>query len=191
MGTPSAADPEAEARSALDRGDTKAALGVLMAAYGSAVYRFCRQMVVDEAMADDVHQMTFVQAYEGLDRFKGRSSLSTWLYSIARHRCLDALKSARRQRARFESVAELPEVPGGPSEAEGRLAERSRRRALELCLEELPPAIRTALLLRFQQELSYPEMAAVCGERAPTLQARVVRALPGLRRCLEQQGEAP
>ena len=47
------------------------------------------------------------------------------------------------------------------------------------------------VLLRFRDGLSYPEMARACGERAPTLQARVARAMPALRRCLESEGYTP
>ena len=53
----------------LDRGDREGALTLLMEAYGVALYRYCRQMVVDPDLADDVHQLTFVQAFEGLGRF--------------------------------------------------------------------------------------------------------------------------
>ena len=56
-------------------------------------------MVDDGDLADEAHQMTFVQAYEGLPQFAGRSSLRTWLYTIASRVCLDALKDrGRRQR---------------------------------------------------------------------------------------------
>lgn len=180
-------DPEMEALAALDRGDRKAALAVLMDAYGTAVYRFCRGLVAAEEVADDVHQMTFVQAWEGLERFSRRSSLRTWLFSIARHRCLDALKMSRRRRARFEAVADPPET-AAPDNAEADLEASFFNRMLKGCLGELAPAARTAVVLRYQEELSYPEIARVCGERPPTLQARVARALPALRRCLERHG---
>jgi RNA polymerase sigma-70 factor (ECF subfamily) len=161
-----------------------------MDAYGTPLYRFCRRLVGEEALAEDAHQLTFVQAYEGLARFDRRSSLRSWLYSIARHRCLDALKITRRRRARIEAVPELPERPVAEASAEERLVERVRRRMLESCLGKLAPKVRSALLLRFQEELSYPEMAQVSGERPATLQARVARALPALRHCLETQEEA-
>lgn len=182
------APAEQEAIEALDRGDRKGALTVLMEAYGTSVYRYCRQMVVDADLAEDVHQMTFVQAYESLGRFARRSSLRTWLYGIARHRCLDALKTTRRRRARFELVEELPEEPDSREHPEERLTARSLSTALEECLRQLAPRIRTAVLHRYQDGFSYPEMARICRERAATLQARVARALPGLRRCIEQQG---
>ena len=177
-------DPEAEALAATAQRDWRRALTVLMEAYGNDLYRHCRQVVGDDALAEDVHQIVFVQAYRDLPRFHGRSSLRTWLYGIARHRCLDALKMSRRRRRRFLAQRELPDVidPAAGADAGVRAAE------LERALMELPPKVRIAVLLRYQDGLSYEEMAEVCGERAPTLQARVARALPRLRLCLEPRG---
>jgi RNA polymerase sigma-70 factor, ECF subfamily len=185
------ADPERSALAALDRRDPEEALAVLMRAYGTAVYRFSRQMVGDEDLAQEVHQMTFVQAFEGLSRFGRRSSLRTWLFGIARHRCLDLLKMDRRRRKRFGPIEEAPDQPEPSGSVEDRLAERSRAEALESCLGVLAPRVRTAVLLRYQQGLSYPEIARLSAEKAPALQLRVARALPVLRRCLEEKGMAP
>ncbi len=181
---------EPEVLAALDRRDRDRALDLLMRAYGKPLYRYCRQMLPDTDLAEEVHQMTFVQAYEGLGRFARRSSLRTWLFGIAHHRCLDALKISRRRERRFELRAELPErpVPGGS--AEDRLTALSRVRDLARCLRELAPRARDAVLLRFQEGITYEEMAKLSGERPATLQARVARALPVLRRCLERKGEA-
>lgn len=188
-GTPP--DPELAALAALDRGRLDDALVVLMREYGTAVYRYCRRMMADDDLAQEVQQMTFVQAHEGLARFARRSSLRSWLFGIARHRCLDHLKMHRRRHKRFGPIEEAPELaePGGS--AEDRLSERSVARILESCLRGLAPRVRTAVLLRFQQGLSYPEIARLSNEKAPALQVRVARALPLLRRCLEEKGVAP
>ena len=53
------------------------------------------------------------------------------------------------------------------------------------CLQKLQPAARQAVVLRYQEELSYDEAAAVSGVRVGTLQQRVARALPVLRKCVE------
>lgn len=182
---------EGEILSAMERGDHTAALRLLMHDYGTAVYRYCRQMVEDADLADEAHQMTFVQAYEGLPKFAGRSSLRTWLFGIARHRCLDLVKIHRRRRKRFQLMDELPDHPAPVETVEEHLAARSRISALAECLRGLAPHIRAAVLLRFQQGVTYEEMARLEGERPATLQARVVRALPVLRRCLERKGAAP
>ncbi len=188
-GTPP--DPERAALAALDRGKIDDALVVLMREYGVAVYRYCRQMVADDDLAQEVQQMTFVQAHEGLVRFGRRSSLKTWLFGIARHRCLDILKMHRRRHKRFGPIEEAPDLPEPVSSVEDRLSERSVARILESCLRGLAPRVRTAVLLRYQQGLSYPEIARLSNEKAPALQVRVSRALPLLRRCLEEKGVAP
>lgn len=182
------AEVEAEALAALDRGDRHGALTVLMAGYGPGIYRYCRRLVGDEELARDVHQTVFVQAFEGLGRFRRRSSLRVWLYGIARHRCLDALKVRRRRRRRIFEQDRLPEPAADPPAAEERLAARELAGLLERCLRRLTDAVRAAVLLRYREDFSYPEMARICRERPATLQARVARALPVLRRCLEELG---
>jgi len=182
---------EADILHALEQGDRDAALRLLMRDYGPAVYRYCRQMVEEGDLADEAHQMTFVQAYEGLARFAHRSSLHTWLFGIAHHRCLDLLKMSRRRQKRFPLTGELPDRPAPAPTAEEALAGRSRASALGQCLRELAPHIRAAVLLRFQQGVTYEEMSVLEGERPATLQARVARALPVLRRCLERKGATP
>ena len=184
-------DPELDALAALDRGSPAEALAVLMRVYGSAVYRYCRRMVADDDLAQEVHQMTFIQAYEGLARFGRRSSLRTWLFGIARHRCLDLLKTDRRRRNRFDPLEAAPDMPGPGANVEDLLADRARARLLAECLRSLAPRARDTVLLRFQQGLSYPEIARLSDEKAPALQIRVARALPQLRRCLEEKGVAP
>ena len=60
---------------------------------------------------------------------------------------------------------------------------------LEKAFQRLRPKVRIAILLRYREGLSYAEMAAICDERPATLQARVSRALPVLRRYLGELGE--
>lgn len=184
-------DPERDALAALDRADRDAALTILMRAYGAPLYRYCRRMVDDDALAQDAHQMSFVQAYEAMGSFSRRSSLRTWLFGIARHRCLDAIKIERRRRRRFSGLGEAADRPASGVSPPDRLGARSLEAALAACLGELAPRIRAAVLLRFQQGLSYVQIATLTGERAATLQARVARALPVIRRCLEGRGLAP
>jgi len=181
-------DPEQEAREALARGDREGALAILVRAYGSALYRFCRQMVADPELAEDVHQTTFLQAFTGLESFGGQLLFKAWLFRIARHRCLDALKIARRREKRFLLFGELPETPHPGPEAAMSLDEQDRTAALRGCLGELAPHVRTAVLLHYQEGFTFEQISRISRERAPTLQARVARSLPVLRRCLEARG---
>lgn len=176
--------PEDEAREALARGDNRAALTILMIAYGRDLHRHCFQVLRDRDLADDVHQTVFVQAYRDLPGFAGRSSLRTWLFGIARHRCLDAMKIGARWRRRFVRAEPMPDAADERPGADAALAESGEVSALVAALAGLSIDTRIAVLLRFREGLTYEEIGAVCGERATTVQARVARALPRLRAAL-------
>lgn len=180
--------PDEEAAQALARDEPRRALSVLMEAYGDDLYRHCRLVLGDPALADDVLQTVFVQAFRDFAQWSGRSSLRTWLFAIARHRCLDALRTTRRLARRFLGSDCLDDSRDPRPRPDERLVRRAELEALERALKILKPKIRIAVLLRFHEGLSYAEMAEVCGEAAPTLQARVARALPLLRRHIEKNG---
>jgi len=176
--------PEDEAREALARGDHREALTVLMQAYGRDLHRHCYQVLRDRDLADDVQQTVFVEAYRDLPGFAGRSSLRTWLYGIARHRCLDAMKIGARWRRRFVRVEPLPDPADERPRADDALAESGQVGALVAALASLPIDTRIAVLLRYREGMTFEEIGAVCREKPATVQARVARALPRLRAAL-------
>lgn len=165
-------------------GKRDGALRILMDRYGAPLYRYCREALRDEALADDVHQRVFIEAHRDLAKFAGRSSLRTWLFAIARHRVLDATKSRRRAQAHLEDdeTADIPDPRPTPDQ---RIDDARLREALANCLDELGEHVRSVVLLRYQQGFSFEEMADICDDKAGTLQARVTRALPKLRTCIE------
>ncbi|HEX3765230.1 MAG TPA: sigma-70 family RNA polymerase sigma factor [Kofleriaceae bacterium] len=164
----------------IDRGDTHAALQGLMQRHGGAVYRYCRLALGDPALAEDIHQQVFIEAFRDLPGFGRRSTLRTWLFGIARHRVLDAAKRRRRSRADLDAEAGVS-LPDPRPPAGDRLDDAQLQATLASCLTELEEPGRTAVLLRYQQGLTYEEMAEICGEKPGTLQARVTRAVRKLR----------
>jgi RNA polymerase sigma-70 factor (ECF subfamily) len=183
---PEAGDPDADVARLIAAGDLEGALRLLMQRHGDAVYRFVRNALRDEARADDVHQRIFIEAYRDLPRFAGRSSLRTWLFAIARYRVIDAAKVRVREEGRLGEGdgADAPDPRPSPGE---QIDDVRLRAALARCLDKLGEHIRTAVLLRYQQGFSFEEMADTMREKAGTLQARVSRALPVLRECIEAE----
>lgn len=179
-------DPDSDVVALVAHGDMTGALRHLMQRHGTAVYRYCREALRDAALADDVQQQVFIEAFRDLRKFHRRSSLRTWLFAIARHRVLDAAKARRRAQAHLEAddLTGVPDPRPSPGESidDGRL-----RVALLACIEELTEGVRTAVLLRYQQGFTFEDMAVVCRERPGTLQAKVTRALPMLRACIESR----
>jgi RNA polymerase sigma-70 factor, ECF subfamily len=178
-----------DAQSLLDQGDFRGGVGALLEEHGVAIYAFCLRTLRHPALAEEVAQQVFVHALRDITRFQGRSSLLVWLIGIAAHRCMDAINSERRRLRRIElndqATLSVPDLACSPSDR----IDRSRWiDALEKCLSTLASEVRMTVLLRFQSGMSYPDMSEVLDVRSETLQARVARALPVLRRCLEGKG---
>ncbi len=182
----SAAD--ARIRLAVRAGEPDAALRMLMDAYGTQLFSVCSRFIPDRSLAEDVHQTCFVQAYQSLQRVLERESIAAWLMAIARNRCLDALKIHRRRRRWQILHGTLPEVRDARSTAEEDVHRASLVQRLRRALDVLSTEARRAVELRYGEMLSYEEMAQLCGARPGTLQMRVTRAMPALRRSLEAQG---
>jgi RNA polymerase sigma-70 factor (ECF subfamily) len=179
-------DERARSRTVSDR---RATIAELMDAHGDVVFGLCLRVLGDRALAEDVVQQVFLEAYRDLDRFEGRSSPRSWLFGIASHRCLDAFKSQQRRSKLVENneqaVLDFQDPGAGPFE---RLDEVRLTAALEQCLQRLSPDVRATVLLRFQTGCTFEELAALLAVTGGTLQVRVARALPILRRCLEEKG---
>ncbi len=163
------------------------AVTVLMSAYGNDIFRFCFSILNNQDDAQDSLQNVFIQAHRGLSEFQGNSNFRTWLYAIARNRCLDLIKKNRRLNKRVEFVNVVPEHVLFSSNDEDK-DDHFVNEILRRCLSKLSSSVKTAILLRFQSECSYKEAASIVQEEAGTLQARVTRALPQLRRCVEENG---
>jgi RNA polymerase sigma-70 factor, ECF subfamily len=172
-------------------GDFDTALDILAREYGSAVFTRAYRIVDDYCAAEDALQETFLDAYRSLPSFRGESSFKSWLVTIATRRGLDVVRRRRREE-RKQVPGESFEMTREPVADSLSLVDMNRHvRALEECLRTLCPEIRAVILMRFQQEMTYEEMARVLGDQPATLQARVSRAIPVLRSCLKRKGILP
>lgn len=171
------------------RGDRRGAVEKVMQTHEESVLAFCIRTLRDRPLAEDVTQQVFMQVFRDLERFRGDSSVRSWLFGIARNRCKDAVKSTTRRSAKVESNEEAvsDHVDPGVTPPE-RLELAQEAGALEDCLAELSYETRETMLLRFLSDMTYEEMATVLGKKADTLCVRVARALPALKRCLERKG---
>jgi RNA polymerase sigma-70 factor (ECF subfamily) len=162
-------DLERLAAAAVD-GDPLAA-AALVRATQSDVWRLCAALG-DRQSADDLTQETYLRAFGSLHRFEGRSSLRTWLLSIARRVCADAVRSRRRRRLTLvREDAEL-EALGAGSDAD-QVGEGA---AVADLLTRLDPDRREAFVLTQLLGLPYAEAAEVAGCPVGTIRSRVARA---------------
>jgi RNA polymerase sigma-70 factor (ECF subfamily) len=182
-----------EARLAVEDGDVlemiceghlEEALQALMDRHGRALFRYCCTALECESLADDVLQQVFIEAFRDLHAFSGRSTLRAWLFGITRHRVLDQKRVTRRNLSRHRQLKGEAGADPRPL-AVDQIDDEELRQALVACVGELGEHVRNALLLRYQQGMSFEDMSDVSNEKPGTLQARVARALPVLRECIE------
>jgi RNA polymerase sigma-70 factor (ECF subfamily) len=152
--------------------------------YERPVRGLIRRIVHDPALAEDLAQDTFVKVYRHLPRFDVHRPLTSWIFRIAHHTAVDAL---RRRRAEGPLVEAAPVVDPAPPECD-RLA---LARALEAALAGLRVDQRVALLLRYQEGLSYEEIGAVLGVPEGTAKTLVHRGRRTMAAALEAAGWRP
>ena len=145
----------------------------------------------DLSAAEDLVSETLVEAWKSLPRYNQTCRLSTWLYAILLNRYR---KSIRRARSRSISLAWLPffeaqdfheqqeNLPSSELSPAEAMAQKETSTRLRQCLELLPEKHRQVILLRFFEDASLPDMAAVLGCSVGTVKSRLHHAMEKLRK---------
>ena len=132
--------------------------------------------------AEDVGQETFIRLYRSLDRFRGDSSLGTYVTRIAINQSLKALEKRRTWRQRFFSPRSNEDfVPEAVAERDTTLEEGERREFIDRALQSLSPDHRAVVVLRMMEEYSTRETAEILGMPQGTVMSRLKRAIDLLR----------
>lgn len=160
------------------RGGDGDAFEELVRRRSAGVIGFLKRMLGNAEDARDVAQLTFVRAWENLDRYDSSWAFSTWLYRIAGNLAIDALRS-RASRGRAESEG-LRLVRGGRSteepEAPASLAREDARRIFEACASALSEKQRLVFVLRELEEVPSSEIARTLGCRESTVRNHLFQA---------------
>lgn len=155
--------------------DDRAAFGELVRRHQSAVRRFLRSLTQgDTALADDLAQETFVQAYRGLAHFRGDANFATWLLGIAHNHW-------RNARRRLRHVPLEPQHLDADAATPGAAFSSDLRQDLAQAVATLSPDEQTALHLCYQQGLSHREIADVLGWPVGTVKTHLARSKDKLR----------
>jgi len=163
------------------------AFGQLVEMHSERVYRALRRFGLDADEASEVAQEVFLRAWRGLDRFQGRSQLSTWLYRIAFNEAQRRLSRRRPPPVAADPdgpdpIAAIPDSPDrGP---DARALDRELGEAVDAALARLPPDLRAAVILRDLDGLSTDEAAAAVGVRPAAFKSRLHRGRMAMRELL-------
>lgn len=161
------------------RGD-RDSFRLLVKRYENRVFCFVRNLLRDAHATEDIAQETFLSAYENLRSYdSGQALFSTWLLTIARNKCLNAIKKHRPI-----PVKQLPE-PQDSRSPDSRLEQTEFYARFDEALDTLPFPQRTAFVLAEIQGLSYEEIGRIEQVKIGTVKSRIARAKEKLRELLQ------
>jgi RNA polymerase sigma-70 factor, ECF subfamily len=146
-----------------------------------AIYQLCYRFVASHEDASDLTQDVFLRAYRGLRRFRGQSSLATWLYRIGVNVCLNrvAVKVPRT-----EPIDDRQHVDLRGERADDGLLRDERAARVRAAIAQLPRKQRAALILRMYHDMAHHEIAAALGSSVGAVKANVFHALQNLKKIL-------
>ena len=161
------------------------------------IYRFAYRLCGEPEAAKDLVQETFLNAYRGIDRFRGDAQISTWLYTIASRACL---RMRRRRKGAPERELSLEEfIPTSDGEfhlqipidglsPEAALQNKQLREVLDTAINQLPKKYKMVLVLRDMEGLSAKEVGAIMSLNERAVKSRLHRARLFVRRELSARG---
>ncbi len=162
----------------------QAAWELIVRQYWRKVFNVAYKFVGKHDQAEDLTQDIFLKIFKSLDTFDRRANFQTWLISISRNLCIDHYRSVRKERETIDRDVDANELTPasrdpGPVAA---LEQRDRVTLLRQALSELPETLRTAVLMRDIQELSYQEIADRLRLPEGTVKSRINRGRTELAR---------
>ena len=152
--------------------------------YRRKVFNVAYKFVGRHDQAEDLTQDVFLKLYKSLDTFDRRANFQTWLISVSRNLCIDHYRAVRKEREtinRDVDPADFAPVSPDPR-ADTQLEQRDRVRLLRQALDKLAPTLRTAVMLRDIQELTYQEIADKLHLPEGTVKSRINRGRTELAR---------
>ena len=168
------------------------AVRYLLTANNQRLFRTAWSILKDRSEAEEAVQAAYVSAFASIDRFAGRSSLSTWLTRIVINEALGRVRSERRRRARLEaegvpvleSYREKLMAGSETAQPDAAVAREQLRRLLERAIASLPDAFRTVFVLREIEGLSVEDTAEALEIPQATVKTRLLRARRRLQQAL-------
>ena len=168
-----------------------ALLQMLVEEYQGRLVRYLVYVLGRREDVDDLVQETWLRVMERGKSYDGRSRFEPWLFTVARHLAIDFLR--RRREVSLDAEEDGRTLVAAPVSGEmspfAMAARTEDAERLAGALQGLPGVQREALVLRFLEEMSLQEIAAVVNSPVPTVSARIYRGLAALRSQMEEKHE--
>jgi RNA polymerase sigma-70 factor (ECF subfamily) len=172
----------------LQSGAVEPAFQLTLARYQDKVYRLCCALLRDPSAAEDAAQESLVRIWKAIGGYDGRASLSTWIYTITRNRCLTAIER-RRELASLSDDAVAAEAEAQVQTLGAADDEPSQdSELLRELVDGLPERYRRTLTLFYYEDRSVSEVARMLGMPEGTVKTNLSRARTALAEQLRRRG---
>ncbi|MGM0529507.1 MAG: RNA polymerase sigma factor [Bacteroidota bacterium] len=153
----------------------------LITLYRKHVIRLCMGFTGSSDDAEDLAQDVFVEIFKSIRRFRGQSSLSTWIYRIAVNKSLNFIRDRKRGDYNdYKKVTDLGGNDSGEYSADQKLVQEEHSEALHSAIDSLPEAQRTAFVLSKYEDMKYSEIADVMKTSISSVESLLFRAKKNL-----------
>jgi RNA polymerase sigma-70 factor (ECF subfamily) len=163
----------------------KLAMRALFARHQVKVYRFALRIVRDSGLAEDVVSEAFLDAWQHAGRYEGRSSVSTWLLGITRHKALTACNRRSTESIDDEMVQNVVDTTANP---EADLDRQDTGAVIRRCIASLSPEHAEIIDLVYYQEKSIKEIVEILGIPDNTVKTRMFYARKRLAALVAAEG---
>jgi RNA polymerase sigma-70 factor, ECF subfamily len=172
------------------KGDQEAFEGIVDL-FKDKIYRHCYRMVGNGHEAEDLAQETFLRAYRNINKYNSEFKFSTWIFRIATNLCIDRL---RKKKPDYYLDAEVPGTEGAnmysqlsteeplPEEV---VTENEQWNELQAEIMKLPEKYRTAIVLKYVEDLSLEEISQIMDIPVPTVKTRIHRGREALKKVFQ------
>jgi RNA polymerase sigma-70 factor (ECF subfamily) len=178
-------DDQVYIKAVLD-GDANA-FAVLVERYKDLVFTLALRMMKHREEAEEAAQDTFVKAYKSLNKFKGDSKFSTWIYKVAYNTCLDRLKKNKRQQNTVEINEYTEHQVKTLDNALDKIEAKEREQTIQDCLALLPSEDGFLLTLYYFEELSLEEIGKIVDLKPNNVKVKLFRSRKKLATILKKK----
>lgn len=161
--------------------------------YQSKVFGLIYNMTKNQNDIEDLAQEVFIKIYKNLGKFKGESSLYTWIYKITVNLCLDEMKKRKNviyldEKIEVDDGEVNRELPSEDKSQEKLYEEKELQEKLHNCINKLPEKQRVMIVLRDIKGFSYEEISKITDVKLGTVKSQINRARLKLKELLDEEG---
>ena len=161
--------------------------------YQSKVFGLIYNMTKNQNDIEDLAQEVFIKIYKNLGKFKGESSLYTWIYKITVNLCLDEMKKRKNviyldEKIEVDDGEVNRELPSEENSQEKLYEEKELQEKLHNCINKLPEKQRVMIVLRDIKGFSYEEISKITDVKLGTVKSQINRARLKLKELLDEEG---